>query len=169
MPYRDWCPHCVAARGLGEQRGRHTGRPHDVPRVGLDYWFITSGGDLRRRKGLKEDFPEGEDGEAKLEQARAELKIMKCIAIRCHESKAVFAHSVPVKGRGEDNYVSEFVAADVQFMGHVKVIIKTENEPAPLALATGALLNIRIDVQKDQSSLHAVSLEHSAEHESQSN
>ncbi len=50
MPYRNWCPQCVAGRGLGEQRGRHTGRPHDVPRVGLDYWFITSGGDLKRRK-----------------------------------------------------------------------------------------------------------------------
>ena len=91
MPYRNWCPQCVAGRGLGEQRGRHTGRPHDVPRVGLDYWFITSGGDLKRRKELREEFPENEDGNAKLEEARSELKIMKCIAIRCHESKAVFA------------------------------------------------------------------------------
>ena len=68
-----------------------------MPRVGLDYWFITSGGDLKRRKELKDDFPETEDGDANLEQARAELKIMKCIAIRCHESKAVFAHNVLVK------------------------------------------------------------------------
>ena len=54
MPCRNWCPQCVAGRGLGEQSGRHAGRPHDVPRVGLDYWFITSGGDLIRRTGLKE-------------------------------------------------------------------------------------------------------------------
>lgn len=26
MPYRNWCPHCVDGRGLGEQRGRHVGR-----------------------------------------------------------------------------------------------------------------------------------------------
>ena len=124
---------------------------------------------MKRRKELKEEYPEDADGEAKLEEARVELKIMKCIAIRCHESKAVFAHSVPVKGRDEDNYVAELVATDVQFMGHVKVILKTDNEPALLALATDALLNIRVDAQKDESSLQSVSLEHSAEHESQSN
>ena len=44
MPYRNWCPHCVAGRGLGERRGRHVGRQHDIPRVGIDYWFVTSGG-----------------------------------------------------------------------------------------------------------------------------
>ena len=26
MPYRSWCKHCVAGRGVGEQRGRHAGR-----------------------------------------------------------------------------------------------------------------------------------------------
>ena len=169
MPYRNWCPQCVAGRGLGEQRGRHAGRPHDVPRVGLDCWFITSGGDLRRRKELKDDFPENEAGNAKLEEARTEQKIMKCIAVRCYESKAVFAHNVPVKGRDEDNYVAGLIATDVEFMGHTKLILKTDNEPALLALATAALLNIRIDAQKDESPVRSVSMEHSAEHESQSN
>ena len=137
--------------------------------MGLDYWFITSGGDIRRRKELKDDFPETKEGDALLEQARVELKIMKCIAVRCHESKAVFAHNVPVKGRDEDNYVAKLVATDVEFMGHVKVILKTDNEPALLALATAALLNIRIDAQKDGSPVRGVSVEHSAEHDSQSN
>ncbi len=44
LPYRNWCPECVAGRGLGEQRGRHVGRDHEIPRVGIDYWFITTGG-----------------------------------------------------------------------------------------------------------------------------
>jgi len=114
-------------------------------------------------------LPEDVEGEAKLEEARAEMKIMKCIAIRCPESKAIFAHNVPVKGRDEDNYVAGLTAADVQFLGHVKVILKTDNEPALLALATAALLNIRIDAQKDESPVRSVSIEHSAEHESQSN
>jgi len=79
----------------------------------LGYWFITSGGDLKRRKELKEEFPETEDGNAKLEEARPELKIMKCIAIRSHESKVVFAHNVPAKGRDEDNFVASLTATDV--------------------------------------------------------
>ena len=48
IPYRDWCPHCVQGRGLGERRGRHAGRHHDIPRVGIDYWYITSDG-LKKR------------------------------------------------------------------------------------------------------------------------
>ena len=118
---------------------------------------------------MKDDFPENEAGNAKLDVARAEHKIMKCIAVRCHESNAIFSHNVPVKGRDEDNYVAGLLATDVEFMGHAELILKTDNEPAVLALATAALLNIRIDAQKDESPARSVSMEHSAEHESQSN
>ena len=43
IPYRNWCRECIMGRGLCEQRGRHVGRPRDIPRVGIDYWCITSG------------------------------------------------------------------------------------------------------------------------------
>ena len=42
-PCRSWWGSCVEGRGLGEQRGRHAGRPPDIPRVGIDYWYITAG------------------------------------------------------------------------------------------------------------------------------
>ena len=35
-PYRSWCEECVKGRGLGEQRGTHAGRAHEVLIVGLD-------------------------------------------------------------------------------------------------------------------------------------
>ena len=31
IPYRNWCPWCVRGKALGEQRGRHVGRTHDIP------------------------------------------------------------------------------------------------------------------------------------------
>ena len=34
-PYRSWCDECREGRGLGEQRGRHVGRPHDMPLIGI--------------------------------------------------------------------------------------------------------------------------------------
>ena len=37
-PCRSWCEECVKGRGLGEQRGTHAGRAHEVPIVGLDYF-----------------------------------------------------------------------------------------------------------------------------------
>ena len=79
IPYRCWCRDCVMGRGLGEQRGRNTGRSHDVPRLGIDYWYITSGG-LMKRDEMPE-FPTTTEGDRALEQARVDDKIMKCIVI----------------------------------------------------------------------------------------
>ena len=54
MPCRSWCDSCVEGRGLGEQRGRHAGRIHETPRVGIDYWYITTGS-LKLRKELADE------------------------------------------------------------------------------------------------------------------
>ena len=44
IPYRSWCDHCTQ-RALGEQRGKHV-KPErtDVSVIGIDYFFLTSGG-----------------------------------------------------------------------------------------------------------------------------
>ena len=44
VPYRSWCMECNMGRGLGEQRGSHAGRAHDIPIVGIDFLYITAGG-----------------------------------------------------------------------------------------------------------------------------
>ncbi len=75
IPYRSWCDECARGRGLGEQRGRHTGRAHEIPRVGVDYWYITTGG-LKQRKELAEVYPQTADGDAALEQARAHKELI---------------------------------------------------------------------------------------------
>ena len=107
-PYRNWCIECLKGRGKGEQRGRHAGRHHAVPRLGIDYWFITSE-NLKKRKELAEEYPMDAEGDRKLEEDRGKGKIIKCIVIRCHESKAVLAHCVPQKGADEDGFVVDLV------------------------------------------------------------
>ena len=69
IPYRSWCDACARGRGLGEQRGRHAGRVHEVPRVGIDYWYITSGS-VKLRKELTDEFPMTDEGDAALHEAR---------------------------------------------------------------------------------------------------
>ena len=85
---------------------------------------------------------------------------MECFAVRCHESEVVFAHAVPVKGRDGDNFVAGLITADVEFMGHAKLILKSDNEPALLASGQAAQLNIRCGVHKDGSKVESVSVEH---------
>ena len=70
-PYRSWCEECVKGRGLGEQRGTHAGRVHEVPIVGLDYFYMTEKG-LEYRSELKMD-----DGEVKA--ARENGDIVLCL------------------------------------------------------------------------------------------
>ena len=55
-PCMSWCDSCVEGRGFGEQRGRHVGRAHGIPRVGVDYWFITTC-NLELRKELADEYP----------------------------------------------------------------------------------------------------------------
>ena len=94
---------------------------------------------------------------------------MKCLIARCHESKAVFAHAIPVKGDDEDHYVADLIASDVSFMGHIKLIIKTDNEPALRALASASLEKIRCQIGQEDSTVEKISTEQSAEYESASN
>jgi len=163
-PYRNWCIECLKGRGKGEQRGRHAGRHHAVPRLGIDYWFITSE-NLKRRKELAEEYPMNAEGDRKLEEDRGKGKIIKCIVIRCHESKAVLAHCVPQKGADEDGFVVDLVCQAVAWFGYTRLILKTDNEKALLSLVKQALEAVRVEI-KD---VVQISDEHSAEYDSQSN
>ena len=64
LPFRKWCRWCMMGRGLGEPHAR-TGSSSAVPRVGLDYFFMTrvssagetslmnTGSQKRRRRSTK--------------------------------------------------------------------------------------------------------------------
>ena len=61
-----------------------------MPRVGVDYWFITAEG-LKKRSEL--DYETNPKGEAALLEGRQKGIITKCLILRCHESKCVFLPS----------------------------------------------------------------------------
>ena len=157
VPYRCWCPECCMGRGLGEQRGAHAGRPHDVPIIGIDFWYITTGG-IKRRDELT-------DSDEELKNARESGKMVKCLIVRCHATKSVFAHVIPSKGSLEDTYVVDLVCSDVAWLGHVKLILKGDNERALVTLVNQALKVLRCQVEE----LESVSAEHSQPYDSQSN
>ena len=162
LPFRSWCLECMMGRGLGEQRGRHTGRVHGVPIVGIDYWFITDGS-LLTRSELK--HAESAEGEKQLQKDREEGKVVKCIIIRCYATKCVFAHVVPCKGADEDNFAAKLVVGAVSWLGHTRLILKSDGEPAVRSLVKKSLEEIKHTV-KD---VEQASSERSAAYDSQSN
>ena len=161
-PYRSWCDECNRGRGLGEQRGAHKGRPHTIPIVGVDFWYITSDG-IKSRDEL--EWGTDDEGAEQLKKARDDGTIIKCLIIRCYETKCVFAHVIPSKGSQEDPYIVDLTCSDIAWLGHVKLIVKGDNENALVALINQSLRVLRCQVDH----LESVTAEHSQPYDSQSN
>ena len=160
LPYRTWCKWCNLGRGRGFQHRKSPGST--IPIVGLDYFFITSGGVVKKDElGM----PEGEAGKKALEDARRKGDIVKCIVVRCSSTKVVTAHVVPCKGPDEDGFVVSHVIEDIKWLGHTKVVIKADGEPAIQALVEQVLRAGRVEC-KD---LEQLAKEHPAAYDSQSN
>jgi hypothetical protein len=135
QPYRSWCKWCVMGRGVCFLH-RNLKSKSAIPRIGIDYFYITQGG-IRKRNEL--EHAQDPVGEATLEDERQKGIIVKCIVIRDWESKNIYAHCVPCKGADEDEYVAQLVADDVAWLGYTRLIIKSDNEPALLALVRQVL------------------------------
>ncbi len=65
--------------------------------------------------------------------------------------------------------MASLIATDVAFMGHIRLLLKNDNEPALVKLAEAALLKMRCQVQEEKSPVKSVSSEQAAEYESASN
>ena len=147
VPYKSWCPECVEGRGLREQRGRHAGRTHEIPVVGIDYFFIAKGGILTKDEVLQK-YDDETEGDVQLENDRKEGKIVKCIVIRCFRTKTILGHVVPQKGEVENSYTVGLIVQALQWLGHTRLIIKNYNGPAIQAVARNAveLAKVRLEV-----------------------
>ena len=156
-PYRSWCRFCVMGRGIGFQH-RHA-QGSSVPRIGVDYFFITTGG-VKKRDELTE-YPEDKD----VEEGRTKGELIKCVVIRDFESKVISAHCVPCKGSDEDDYVANLVIADVRWLSYTQMILKGDNEKALQALLDRVVLKLKAGFENGE----RVTKEEPTRYESKSN
>jgi hypothetical protein len=137
LPYRSWCRWCVLGRGRGLQhRARTTSL---IPIIGMDYFFLTSAGVV-----LREELKMSDE---ELVEARQRGEVAKCLVVRCYASKAVFGHVIPCKGLDEDGIVVDRILQNLEWMGHTRIIIKADNEPAIQALARRAVELAKIELK----------------------
>ena len=102
-----------------------------IPVIGLDYFFLTGAG-VVLQKELKMD-------DMQVNEARIKGEIVKCLVVRCFASKAVFGHVIPCKKLNEDGVVVTKVLQNLEWLGHTRLIVKSDNEPAIQALAKRAV------------------------------
>ena len=58
IPYRSWCHHCVAGRGVNDSHIRGS-EESDVPVIGMDYFYLHEG--MKERAKRKEEEQKGEE------------------------------------------------------------------------------------------------------------
>ena len=134
-PYRSWCPVCVEARGKEDPHRRNKDGKTEgdgIPEVGLDY------------KAFGQE--EGEDDKATV------------IIARDKETLQTFVHLCLCKG-AIDGWVVDRLVEDLATLGHTKVIVKTDGEPA--------LLNVMEAIQEKRS--HPTVPKHPPAYDSQAN
>ena len=127
IPYRDWCPDCVEAFGRERAHQGHEG-DRSIPLISCDYLFITPRGVLMRDEMQEEDI-------------EGALKVMVAY---CGVTKSLFTHAVPKKGLDEDGYIVEQLKQDVLWLGHAKVVIRSDNQPALVQVVQTTLAALKM-------------------------
>ena len=62
----------------------------------------------------------------------------------CRSSRCPFKHVVPSKTTSMDKFAAERIVEDIVYLGHTRVRLRSDNEPALVALVGDALKGIRI-------------------------
>merc|ERR1712127_212290 len=57
---------------------------------------------------------------------------MGVLVAHCGSTKSMFAHAVPRKGADADGYIVEQLMLDILWLGHARVVVRSDNEPALL-------------------------------------
>ena len=116
MPFRSWCPFCVAGKAVSSGHHHKPEGPGLVPVISIDYAFMGKG--QVNEEGVEEGGEEGSQN--------------PLIVLEDDTTKAVMAHMVPRKGA--DEHAVMRIVQDIKNLGYKKVIFKSDQEPAILAL-----------------------------------
>ena len=78
------------------------------------------------------------------DKPKAATANVRVLVAKCHWSKCTFAHVVPQKGVDPERYAVDRLARDIRWLGHTRIILKTDNEHAILKLLIEVLKGLRI-------------------------
>ena len=127
LPYRPWCPECVEGFAP-EWPHRHKEVQRLIPLISCNYLYLSETG-IFAWDELVEEERQGS---------------MRVLAAYCSATKALFAHAVPRKGDDSEGYAVEQLKQDALWLGHSKITIRGDNEPALFQVIDRALAALRL-------------------------
>ena len=121
-PFRVWCPHCIKGKGREDRHmaSKQKGVIPGIPKIVSDYFFIGRRRPKERSERVREDEEAEREGQTPI------------LVIKDTLSKSLFAHACPRKGAEES--VVKRIIADLESLGYKRVLVRTDSEPAILAL-----------------------------------
>ena len=122
IPFRTWCPSCVAGKATEDYHRKRAEKKFDgeVPRVDLDYCFL---------KAVLSNVPESLDELQPKSDADRAQPVLVIVDV---QTGCVFA--TPVSTKGPDPYSLAFAQEALKFLGHGKIVLQSDGEPAIKAL-----------------------------------
>ena len=117
LPFRSWCPHCVRGKPRGKPHKRAEEEPRELPTVALDYTFMRES----REKYEEEGMP---------------ILVVKDIRQNDTGTGMIFAQVVPQKG--VQPFAVKALAGVVAQLGYQELVMKSDGEPAMVALKEAA-------------------------------
>ena len=119
MPFRSWCPYCVAGKAVISGHHRKHAGPGSVPVISIDYAFMGNG-------------QVNEEGMSATVHHVAGEGQNPIIVVEDDTPQVVSAHMVPRKGN--DEHAVNRIAQDIKRLGYRKIFFKRDQAPAILAL-----------------------------------
>ena len=141
VPYRSWCSHCVEGRGREMAHTSVDRGDRSVATVAFDYLFMVQFGVY-----IREEWQVLETDE---ETRTGALKIL---VVRDLRSRALSAHGVPFKGVDEKGFSVQCLVDDIAWLGYTRILLRSDNEPAIVALLKESLKALRIEGVVEQAS-----------------
>ena len=119
----------MKGRGTGIQH-RRTDEERRVPVFGFDYLLGTR------------DAAEDQESQIKI------------LVAKCQFTKCTFAHVVPQKGMDPDLYAVKRLTRDILWLGHNKIILKSDNERAIISVLRNTIKALRIENIENTQEVH---------------
>ena len=122
---RAWCPHCVKGKAAAYGHRVREDKEHKVPRISVDYMFMHH------------------------KQSPGEERGNPILILKDSKTKVVWARAVPQKGVCP--YAVQRMVKDLKLLGHKRVVMKSDGEPAIVALKDAVKRESEVEIVPEES------------------
>ena len=127
IPYRNWCRHCVSGRGQSDHHKKQLARhEQEMPVVSVDYAYLAESS----AKGSQE-------------------RMQPVIVLKDRKAGTVKAHMVEEKGINA--FAVKRIGQDLALLGYKRIVFKSDNEPAILALKQAVKNESAVEIVMEES------------------